>query len=424
MSEIAKSAKRVHGQPAGCAVGTGGVPGGLLFSRQPVFGPDKELHAYALGFHAEASAVPDHGLAGPAALELINSVGLDMFAGDADLLFPFDAASLSEKAYALLPSERTILSVSLETLRDPSVLESLRSARSDGFRLALRSSVPVSQKLIGALEPSILQTSAKLLIENPDWAGASPEQLGVRLLATQVDDHDIASKAQHAGATLCSGTYYCLPETLKARPLVGSETVRLRLLTEIGKPTLDMEAIEAVFRSDIDLPCGLLRYINSAALGLRSRITSIRHALTLMGAEPMRRWCAVAAIGSIRADAPAELIRTTLVRAKFCENIGIQSGDADRSLDYFLVGLLSTIEALLGIPAQDAIQGIPLHDDVRSTLMGQSGSVFSTALEIVRACECGAWASVAANCTAFGLTHGETSVAFFDAVRWGATCAP
>jgi len=46
----------------------------------------------------------------------------------------------------------------------------------------------------------------------------------------------------------------------------------------------------------------------SAAFGWRSKIKSIRHALTLLGERSIRKWVSLVALTSLAGDKPAELI--------------------------------------------------------------------------------------------------------------------
>lgn len=393
-----------------------------MLSRQPVFGPGREPVAYRLVFPEQTEAASGSS-EGPspsqhAAYTLINDIGFDVVAGAVDVLLACDSPALLAHTCELLPPERTILDISVEDLRDTKTLGAVRDAQGKGYRLALRTGITLNNKVLESLAPHIIQADTGLLIDAPDRFDFAKAGGATRLLATGVDSHAIAEAARQAGAELLCGSFYSQPETLTARKLSGSENNCLRLLAEVGKPQLDLDAIETILKTDIDLPCGLLRYLNSPAMGMRTRITSIRHAMNLLGEEKMRRWCAIAAVGPMGVRASKELLACSLIRARFCEDLGIASGDPERALDYFMLGLLSTLDAILGLPVAQAIEGLPLHKDARDALTGNAGSAFYDALDLVRACESGAWATASARCMDFGLTHGEITLAYFSAVRW------
>lgn len=393
-----------------------------MLSRQPVFAPGQEPVAYRVIFPEQPVSV-NRTSEGPSPSQqavhtLINDIGFDVVAGAADVLLACDSPALLGRTCELLPPERTIIDISVEDLRNTKTLGAVRDAQGKGYRLALRTGVALNNMVLESLAPHIIQVDARLLIDEPSRFDFARALADTRMLATQVESQTIAERAREAGADLLCGSFYSQPETLTARKLSGSENNCLRLLAEAGNPQLDLDAIETILKTDIDLPCGLLRYLNSPAMGMRTRITSIRHAMNLLGAEKMRRWCAIAAVGPMGSGVSKELLTCSLVRARFCEGLGIASGDTERALDYFMVGLVSTLDAILGVPVSQAIEGLPLRADARDALTGNAGSTLYDALDLVRACESGAWATASALCMDFGLTHGEITLAYFSAVRW------
>src|SRR5690606_15450542 len=108
--------------------------------------------------------------------------------------------------------------------------------------------------------------------------------------------------------------------------LLSNQAVCLHLLAELAKPTLDLARIEAVVKSDVALSFALLRYLNSAAMGLGHRIDSIRQALVMLGERPLRRWGFLASIHALGKGKPHQLLLTALVRARFCEQLAERLG--------------------------------------------------------------------------------------------------
>jgi HD-like signal output (HDOD) protein len=67
--------------------------------------------------------------------------------------------------------------------------------------------------------------------------------------------------------------------------------------------------LEACFRSDPGLASQLLAAANSAAFGLRSQISTIRHALAVLGMERIRSLVATIATSSYMHQFPVEIVR-------------------------------------------------------------------------------------------------------------------
>ncbi len=67
----------------------------------------------------------------------------------------------------------------------------------------------------------------------------------------------------------------------------------------------------------------LLRYLRSAGFGWKHEVSTIEYALRLLGELQSRKWASLVAVSMIADDKPAELMTTTLLRAQFCEELGM-----------------------------------------------------------------------------------------------------
>ncbi len=93
----------------------------------------------------------------------------------------------------------------------------------------------------------------------------------------------VADATQSNGPGNRSGSV--LRETHLRLP-VGHSTSKLsylRFLDEVNRPTLDLIRIQKLLEQDLSSSLKLFRYLNSAAFGWRQEVTSIRHALRLLG---------------------------------------------------------------------------------------------------------------------------------------------
>jgi c-di-GMP phosphodiesterase len=139
------------------------------------------------------------------------------------------------------------------------------------------------------------------------------------------------------------------------------------------------------------------------------RVGSVREALMLLGARAVRRW-ATALVMAGMPDQPHALLVTALVRARMCELLSDDPGRADRA---FTVGMCSTINRLLGLPMREALETLPLADDVVAALLRGEGAE-GRGLRTVLAWELGDFAGAEA------LPGGPDRVAraYRDAVAW------
>ncbi|MFH1998699.1 MAG: HDOD domain-containing protein, partial [Planctomycetota bacterium] len=151
----------------------------------------------------------------------------------------------------------------------------------------------------------------------------------------------------------------------------ASKLTRLKLICEVNKLEIELDKVETIIRNDATLSYKLLRYINTAYFGLKHKVDRIRQAINLLGQRNLRKWVSLAALTEIGFDKPPVLLVTAMVRARFCELMAAFFNAPDREDDLFLMGLFSTIDALLDVPMEMALREIPLADDLRAALLGE-----------------------------------------------------
>lgn len=136
----------------------------------------------------------------------------------------------------------------------------------------------------------------------------------------------------------------------------------------------DLADIAEVAKRDPGVVVKLVAMANSPMLGLAQSITSIDQAIIVLGREQLYRWLSLAMFrmdaGSPRDDVLLEL---ALTRARFLEIIGeLQYGKTECD-ELFLLGLLSLLDILLGVPMQTVVQRINLSSDLSEVLLNSSG---------------------------------------------------
>jgi EAL and modified HD-GYP domain-containing signal transduction protein len=133
---------------------------------------------------------------------------------------------------------------------------------------------------------------------------------------------------------------------------------------------VSFEDVERAIVRDVGLSHKLLRFANSALFARSQRVGSVREAMMLLGARGVRRWATVLVLAGMP-DQPHVLLVTSLVRARTCELLSDDAGRADRA---FTVGMFSVINRLLGLPMREALEALPLADDVVAALLRGEGA--------------------------------------------------
>jgi len=163
----------------------------------------------------------------------------------------------------------------------------------------------------------------------------------------------------------------------------------------------------------------LLRYANSARFGREAKIHSIRRALVVLGEFGIRKWVSIAALPTIAADKPGELMRKSLVRARFCELLAQASGKGLED-QAFLMGLFSLLDALLDRPLDEVLKEVGLAPELDSVLRGQAAedNILNTIYQLVRSYESADWDEVERLSGRLGAPADLIGAAYCEALPW------
>ncbi len=372
----------------------------LYVARQPIFDRGAKVMGYELLFRGgRENRFPNIGQDLASALTIERSAaafGLDELVGERAAWVNLSRGALLAEYYRLLPPGRTMIEL-LETVEpDREVMDACVRLKSFGYRLALDdfTITPRPSPLLAVADMVKVDFRASAARSEPNAIRRIRDR-GIFLLAEKVETQEEHREAMDAGYDLFQGYFYCRPEMIETRDLPPSKLVQLQFLSEVGREDASFERLEELFESDVGLTTRLLRYLNSAAFGWRHEISSLRHALQLIGLEPLRKWAMMMGLLQLGNDRPRELLVTSLSRARFAEELGPASGLPGHRLDLFLSGMLSVVDALVGRPMAEVVRGLSVPAPVRAALTGGEHPVGSV-LQIVTAFERGDWQAVEA----------------------------
>src|SRR5206468_13116586 len=111
----------------------------------------------------------------------------------------------------------------------------------------------------------------------------------------------------------------------EGRRLPVGRLATVRLITKLNNPEIDVKELEQAIGQDVSLSYKLLKYINSAAYSLVRSVTSIRHALTLLGQRQIKIWASLLMFSNFE-DKSHNIVMTGAVRAKMCETLAVARG--------------------------------------------------------------------------------------------------
>ncbi len=363
-------------------------------ARQPIYDAAMAVVAYELLYRASPSsrsaAIADPGRA---TLEVIAGaaleIGLDRLAAGLPVHINFPEELLIKVPDLPLQPGRVVIEVLEDVRATPEVLQGIRTLRSRGYRIALDDYSPQGS------DPRLLEAAdiVKLEVTHPpaDELARLARELratGLALIAENVESREHFERCIELGFTGFQGNFLQQPETFSARRVPVSRLGALRLAASLQNEGYSLDEVERLLSQDVSLSYRVLRCINSSYYNLPRKIDSIRQAIVILGLDTLRQLCGLLCLQGID-DRPPSLIAQAMTRGRMCEQLG-KLGGARETGAFFITGLFSLLNALLGLPTRKVLQELPLTPAVTDALLTGAGPL-GAALQCTRAYERGVW---------------------------------
>ncbi len=361
-------------------------------SRKPIYGSNVSVHAYELISQPRERSNPL-----PTAIDLdtlrddlgtFSEVGLDQIVGDHQAFVNVSREAVIAGYCLSLSKHRVVLEVLSEIISDPALTDGLSELSRMGYKIAvgnttLQSLNGTSRSVVDIVRVNVRDLKDDELAEHVNALSG----LSVRLLADNVDTYEQFEMCKKQNFEMYEGYFFCSPKNT-GTDIPVNRLAAVRLLGKLQDPSLSLNELEQSISTDLTLSYKLLRFANSAFIGLNRTVDSISHAAKLIGMERIRLWASLLMFSKME-DKPRELMITAIVRAAMCERLASSANDRPKE-SFFTVGLLSVLDALMDRPMEEALTELPVSTEVGSALTHLEGS-YGEALRCVLAYERGEW---------------------------------
>ena len=223
------------------------------------------------------------------------------------------------------------------------------------------------------------------------------------------------------GFHLFQGYYFAKPSIMEKKRLGNSGTTLLRLIRQLSED-LEQAEIEKSFRGDPVLTYKLLLLVNSVGVGARCKIDTVRHAISILGRQQLKRWVQLALFAdNDRPGLENPLVDLAAVRAGFMENMAAclpaAQGLSDSAEKAFMTGILSVLEKVYDIPMDEVLRNLNLTDDIRGAIFAREG-VLGYLLLVAELVEEGNFASLGDHLVLLGISHDQVFRSQRKAFAW------
>jgi EAL and modified HD-GYP domain-containing signal transduction protein len=348
-------------------------------------------------------------------LAAVSDFGLDHLAGKADIHINLPGELIRKPIDIPLPPDRVVLEVLEDVEADDAVVAGIKSYRSHGFRVALDDFAWAPGQGDPRLLPHVDSVKVDILAQPPETLADMVGEIrarNIRLIAEKVETREQFVRCKAMGFSGFQGFFLQRPETFQGQRAEGFQPATLQVLAALQAPDYSTEAVEKLVSRDVALVHRVLRTLNSAYYSFPSPVSSIRHGVNLLGRDNLLKLCAILSLASFR-DRPTWLLTNTLIRARMAELIYDPAVGADAGT-FFMTGLLSHLDALLGMSREESLSGLSLAPAVRAAVLERAGPA-GRALSAIEAWERGDWDAV----SAAGYDDlAKVRAAYLDAVAW------
>lgn len=397
----------------------------ISIARQPVFDTQRKLWGYALfcvGQDGPLVSMPPE--TDGVALSVASSayMGLQQIvARGKKALVGFSENSIIRQLPYALPPELTVVQVTADVFRKPSMPEALKQLKADGYSVAVLGFDPDEEfKPLYAMADVICLDIQGLTRPVLTDVIGRVQKYPAGLLAVRVQDGAQFIMCREVGFTLFHGAFFKRPDTIQVRQLTSNEVARFNLLHMLEQEEPDFQQLAEIIQSDVSISFRLLAYLNSAAFGLRRKIESIHQAISLLGWRKIKNWLRVVLLNDMsqKTEAP-ELMAVAVQRGKFLEQIA-------RDHDFWgfdpeilhLLGVFSLLDAMLGLPMEDIVTYLPLEAKLKAALCRDPNNEYLPLLQLAQHYEEARWDEGRRMIQRLNLDGAKVQAAFQASVDW------
>lgn len=387
----------------------------VFISRQPIYDHQMSVVGYELlyqSFADEDAAIDFDDATTEVLINSLIEIGLANIAEDKPAFVSISPKYLLGELPIALETDHVVLQISEAITNADQLSEQLQQLQQQsGFSLALDNFAFNSSSLAAAALADYIKIDiSRLSQEELQQQLALLQPLPAKLVAEQVATQSDYQRCKELGFDLFQGYFFCEPNIIKGQRTPSSRLAILHLLAELQNPDVSFDDVEQLVAKDVSLSYRLLRYINSALYSLPRKVDSLRQAITILGLRAIKTWVTIIAQSKFD-DKPYELMITSLIRARMCELLAQALQFQHDSV--FVVGLFSTLDALLDKPMEEVLEQLPLTEEVNHAILYKDRTL-GQILKYVIAYEQADWCSL----PEIGIDNQTAKSAYLEAIQW------
>lgn len=356
------------------------VLGSLILGYRPLWNRARKLAGIQLYIHNAGSALVDIN-------HLLRTLQEMWRASSPPLLLSPQSRALLCEMLEHAPAGAPWIEVRGTWLNDADLIARVKAAHQRGLKMVWRGdvrSLPVADiarcfdNSLLSLKPEDAIIALQAAPAPKPGAPAQPLRASSPVIAGQVYEN-VASRAlmehcldQHNALALAGWPNEDVLYSLRHRPQQASQAVIFKLMKAIDHEE-SLENFEDILGQDPLLAYRFMVYCNSAALGLRTGIDSLRRGLVMMGYGSINKWLSDQYPHASTEPNMQPVRESMVMRAQLTTHLLDAGVENDLRREVYLCGLLSQVDDLLGESLGAILRRLPLSERIYEAAVSHTG---------------------------------------------------
>jgi len=394
----------------------------IFIARQPIFTPSEKVYGYEILYRESSEnkfndTDPDKATTN-VLLNTFEAFGPQVLTNEKLAFINFTESLLKENIVDLFPKEYLVIELKLSTLENKDNLIYLNNLKKNNYKISIDNfHLDFNENLITEYADILKIDFYKFEKEDIVKIANTFKNKNIKLIAEKLETQEDFKLAKDLGFDLFQGYFFKKPEILLTQNLAPLKISYLQLLIKLNEDELDLVELSNIISRDLGLTYRLLKMVNTLSFSLRREVDSVKDALILLGDIKTRKWISVIVLTELSNDRPEELVRTSLVRAKFAELLSQKANMENKSDVLFLSGLFSMIDVILNKPLEDILKELNISKEVKNSLLDEDDKLYKF-LNLIISYEKGNWDKVSEIGRAFNLDTEDISDCYMNSLAW------
>jgi EAL and modified HD-GYP domain-containing signal transduction protein len=354
----------------------------LLLGRRPILDRDQSVVAYELLFKSGTTNNAEIADDIPAISTVINhaftELGIEAALGPYGGFITMNESLLMSDVVEILPASKIVIEIPQTVQISEQLIARCTELKQMGFTLALDDlthDAPEARALIDLVDivkidlVTVAHSTLEALV-------AQVKEWPVQVLAEKVDSVEVLNLCMSLGFDLFQGYFFAKPHIIPGKQLSQSRPILLKLLGQVTTDA-DIDDIVATLQQYPSLSINLLRLTNSVACGIQHKVTSLASAITILGRRQLQKWILILLYSENPSNSNTSnpLLQLAARRGKLMEILSSAKRDKAFEETAFMIGILSLMDVLLGLPMDEILTSISVSTEVGDALTKRDGTL-------------------------------------------------